>query len=168
MKRFHVTAQRKLYLMPFLVLAAVLFSLTGCGTTKAPTPYPMSVSSSVTADNLVKTASSQIGTKYRYGGTAPGGFDCSGLIWWTFQQNGIAIPRTSSDQADMGISVRRSEMQKGDVLVFRTSRTGTHTALYIGSDNFIHSPKPGKRVKKDTLKLPYWNDRLIAVRRILY
>ena len=81
---------------------------------------------------------------------------------------GIAIPRTSSDQADMGISVRRSEMQKGDVLVFRTSRTGTHTALYIGSDNFIHSPKPGKRVKKDTLKLPYWNDRLIAVRRILY
>lgn len=118
---------------------------------------------------VAQTAKSQIGVRYRLGGTTPRGFDCSGLIWWAYRQHGINVPRVTEDQARAGYGVGRGAMRAGDILVFRTrqGRTGLHTALYTGGGNFVHSPSSGKRIREDNLRQEYWNRKLIMIRRVV-
>lgn len=121
---------------------------------------------SLSSHKVVRTAQKQLGSRYRFGGSSPSaGFDCSGLIWWSFRQNGIKVPRVTSDQAKMGKRV--SSPQPGDVLVFRISRSGTglHTGLYAGNGQFVHSPSSGKRVCMESIADSYWAPRLIGIRR---
>lgn len=121
---------------------------------------------STSSHPVVRTAQTQLGTFYRFGGSSPSkGFDCSGLIWWAFRQNGITVPRVTTDQARSGRKV--SQPQPGDILVFRTGRgnSGLHTALYAGNRTFVHSPSSGKRVCTDSLADTYWGPRLIMIRR---
>lgn len=125
---------------------------------------------SVRSHKIVRTAYSQIGKKYRSGGSTPQkGFDCSGLVWWSYSQHGIKVPRITSDQAKAGRKIPCRAAQPGDILVFRTSHSprGLHTGIYAGNQKFIHSPSSGKQVCMETLKAhSYWRDRLIAIRRV--
>ena len=118
--------------------------------------------------SVVKTARSAIGTPYVRGGRNPGGFDCSGLIWWAYRQNGLKVPRVTVDQARAGYAVPKSSPRPGDIMVFRTSSgpRGLHTGIYAGNNTFIHSPSRGKTVRRENMQ-PYWGNRLIAVRRIV-
>lgn len=150
-------------------LALVLFCsfvLGGCGVFHRPSNGPTPEA----AHRLVRTAYDQMGTKYRSGGASPGkGFDCSGLIWWTYKQHGLRIPRVTADQAKAGHKVAAAHARPGDIVVFRTdsSPRGLHTGIYAGGDSFIHSPSAGKKVSMASMKSPYWRDRLVSVRRIL-
>lgn len=153
-----------------LVLCCVVL-LAGCGPTIIGLPDWSSGGgrdSSVGAQ-VAQTARSQIGVRYRLGGTTPRGFDCSGLIWWAYRQHGINVPRVTEDQANAGYGVGRGAMRAGDILVFRTrrGRTGLHTALYTGRGNFVHSPSSGKRIREDNLSQEYWKRRLIKIRRVV-
>lgn len=151
-----------------LFLCLVLSSLTACGTRYVTPVGPVVVQDSSAGARVAQTARSQMGTRYRSGGTTPSGFDCSGLIWWAYRQHGINVPRVTSDQARAGYAVSRAAMRPGDILVFKTGQgvSGLHTALCTGRGRFVHSPKPGKTVREDTLNQSYWNDRLIRIRRI--
>ena len=103
------------------------------------------------------------------GGASPSrGFDCSGLIWWAYRQNGLKVPRVTVDQARAGYAVPKSAPRPGDIMVFRTSSgpRGLHTGIYAGNNTFIHSPSRGKTVRRENME-PYWGNRLIAVRRIV-
>lgn len=151
-----------------LLLLPGLLLLGGCGffghrtSDSGPTP--------VKAHKVVKTAYSQMGKKYRSGGASPQkGFDCSGLIWWAYQQHGVTVPRITTDQAKTGHAVPKARPRPGDIVVFRTSNSprGLHTGIYAGDGSFIHSPRTGERVRMESLDVPYWKSKLIAVRRVV-
>lgn len=167
MLRRHTPIFRRLHTVPLCaLLLALTLALAGCGT-KNMRSAP---SGSGTGSKIVKTAYSQMGQKYRSGGDSPRkGFDCSGLIWWTYQKHGIKVPRITTDQASAGRSVPRAQAKPGDIVVFRTgsSPRGLHTGIYSGNNTFIHSPRRGERVRMESMEIPYWDKKLIGVRRVL-
>ncbi len=93
----------------------------------------------------VQAALTQVGAPYAWGGAAPGGFDCSGLVMWAFQQAGIALPHSSQAMAHGGQPVSLSDLQPGDVLTFYSD--ASHAGLYIGDGLMIHSSTYGVPVR---------------------
>ncbi|BBX96902.1 putative endopeptidase [Mycobacterium lacus] len=94
---------------------------------------------------VVQAALAQIGTPYAWGGAAPGGFDCSGLVMWAFQQAGIALPHSSQALAQGGQPVALSDLQPGDVLTFYSD--ASHAGIYIGDGMMVHSSTFGQPVR---------------------
>jgi cell wall-associated NlpC family hydrolase len=93
----------------------------------------------------VQAALTQVGMPYAWGGAAPGGFDCSGLVMWAFQQAGIALPHSSQALAHGGQPVSLSDLQPGDVLTFYSD--ASHAGLYIGDGLMVHSSTYGVPVR---------------------
>ena len=93
----------------------------------------------------VQAALTQVGAPYSWGGAAPGGFDCSGLVMWAFQQAGISLPHSSQAQAQGGQPVALSDLQPGDVLTFYSD--ASHSGIYVGDGMVIHSSTYGVPVR---------------------
>jgi peptidoglycan DL-endopeptidase CwlO len=93
----------------------------------------------------VQAALTQVGAPYSWGGAAPGGFDCSGLVIWSFQQAGIALPHSSQALAHGGQPVSLSDLQPGDVLTFYSD--ASHAGIYIGDGLMVHSSTYGVPVR---------------------
>lgn len=102
-----------------------------------------------TGQKIVDAARSQIGTPYVWGGTQPGGFDCSGLTSWSYSQVGKSIPRTSQAQANGGQSVGMGGKQLGDIIVFYPG--ATHVGIFSGGNNVIHAPQAGQNVHEASI-----------------
>lgn len=102
-----------------------------------------------TGQKIVDAARSQIGAPYVWGGDQPGGFDCSGLTSWAYQQVGKSIPRTSQAQANGGQSVGMGGKQLGDIIVFYPG--ATHVGIFSGGNNVIHAPQTGDVVKEASI-----------------
>ena len=102
-----------------------------------------------TGQKIVDAARSQIGTPYVWGGTQPGGFDCSGLTSWSYSQVGKSIPRTSQAQANGGQSVGMGGKQLGDIIVFYPG--ATHVGIFSGGNNVIHAPQSGQDVHEASI-----------------
>jgi cell wall-associated NlpC family hydrolase len=109
-----------------------------------PGPQPGGVGGGDRA-TVVQAALTQVGSPYVWGGAAPGGFDCSGLVMWAFQQAGISLPHSSQAQAHGGQAVALSDLQPGDVLTFYSD--ASHAGLYIGDGMMIHSSTYGVPVR---------------------
>ncbi|MCX7679007.1 MAG: C40 family peptidase [Spirochaetes bacterium] len=113
--------------------------------------------------NIVQTARAQVGVPYRYGGSTPAGFDCSGLAMYVYQKNGIRIPRTASEQFLEGRRLSKRNIQPGDLVFFTINGNGiSHVGIYVGKGKFIHAPKQGKRVAFASLKNRYWSRKYIG------
>ncbi len=95
--------------------------------------------------NVVQAALTQVGSPYVWGGAAPGGFDCSGLVMWAFQQAGISLPHSSQAQARGGQPVAVSDLQPGDVVTFYND--ASHSGIYVGDGMVIHSSTYGQPVR---------------------
>lgn len=149
----------------FLVL---LLLVQGCGKARI-SPPPSTRYGAPSGSAVVAAARSQLGRPYKYGGASPqAGFDCSGLIHWSYKQHGVAVPRIATEQAKAGSVVKKSQLRQGDIVVFRiSSRTGIHTGLYSGNGKFIHSPSSGKRIREDSMNDDYWKRRYISGRRVI-
>src|SRR5690606_30212765 len=90
-----------------------------------------------------------LGTRYKYGGESPSGFDCSGLVWYVANETlGLKLPRTAADQAKLGTKVARAELQRGDLVFFNTmGRRYSHVGIYLGGGEFVHAPSSGGKVR---------------------
>ncbi|MEE6139007.1 peptidoglycan hydrolase RipC [Mycobacterium sp. 050128] len=95
--------------------------------------------------SVVQAALTQVGTPYSWGGAAPGGFDCSGLVMWAFQQAGVSLPHSSQAQANGGQPVALSDLQPGDVVTFYSD--ASHSGIYVGDGMVIHSSTYGVPVR---------------------
>lgn len=116
---------------------------------------------------LVRKAKSAIGTPYVYGGSAPGGFDCSGLVKWAYNSVGVKLPRTAREQASVGKKVNDvKDMRAGDIVAFRHPKRGYHTGIYVGDGKFVHSPRRRTTVRINSLSDPYFKSTLLGARRV--
>jgi cell wall-associated NlpC family hydrolase len=110
-----------------------------------------------------------LGTRYRYGGSSPAsGFDCSGLVMHVFEQAwGLALPRNARAQARVGTPVARIDLAPGDLVFYNTrNQPYSHVGIYLGEGRFIHAPRPGQRVRIESLESRYWKARYNGARRL--
>ncbi|MFC0227069.1 C40 family peptidase [Serratia aquatilis] len=115
----------------------------------------------------------QMGKPYRWGGTSPvTGFDCSGLIYYAYKDVvKIKMPRTANEMYHLrdAAPVKRSELEKGDLVFFRINNRGTadHVGVYLGNGKFIQSPRTGEEIRISQLDNDYWQNHYIGARRVV-
>jgi murein DD-endopeptidase len=151
-----------------LICLLTLLGLSGCASQSHVTMQQIQSTSPQVRQTpaAVKTALAQLDKPYRYGGSTPRGFDCSGLVYYAYLHNGIAIPRTSQEQLRNARRIALSELAPGDLLFFRQrKRRASHVGLYIGDGRFIHASTSEGAVKLSQLTNPYWQAHLITAGR---
>jgi len=159
----------------FTALLLALSGLSGCASvTPTVTPSANVPVSSVAAPARTESRSHRglaiardlVGSPYLYGGTNPRGFDCSGLVYYSYRKASIEVPRTTAEQFRQSARVKMSHLRPGDLIFFRLSQNKlSHVGIYAGNGKFIHSPSSGKRVSYGSLANPYWKARVIGAGR---
>jgi cell wall-associated NlpC family hydrolase len=109
----------------------------------------------------LSNALSKVGKPYKWGAAGPNAFDCSGLVKWSFQTAGRALPRTSRAMAGVGTPVSRANLQAGDLVFFY--KPISHVGIYIGNGKVVHASRKGQPVKVSELKRM---GRFSAARRV--
>ncbi len=111
-------------------------------------------------------AASMVGKPYRYGGSTPQGFDCSGLVYFSYKRAGMDVPRSTETQRGKSRKVSSSGLARGDLLFFnQEGKRSSHVGIYLGGNRFVHAPSSGKRVRVDSLADAYWQKHLVDARR---
>ena len=131
-----------------------------------PTHHP----GDVNANDILFRAIGLVGTPYRYGGNTPeSGFDCSGLVDYVFHDvAGITLPRTAHEIGEINApQVKRSQLEAGDLVLFRGAHEVSHVGIFVGRGRFVHAPNEGGTVRLDYLDAPYWNEHYSGALRIL-
>jgi len=113
-------------------------------------------------------ATKLVGARYQYGGNNPSrGFDCSGLVQYSYKLAGVQIPRSTRYQFQHSRFINRNQLKKGDLLFFnQEGKRFSHVGIYIGANKFVHAPSSGKRVRVSTIDNPYWSRHLASTRRL--
>ena len=133
---------------------------------------PIMVRDAAFVDQLISKASENIGTRYRSGGTTTEGFDCSGLMCYTYGSYDIKLPRSSIEMASFGSRIEAQNAQKGDLIFFKTRGSGriNHVGMVVevldGEIKFIHSATHGGVIISST-KESYYERNLAQINRVL-
>lgn len=153
--------------LPFAWLALGLALNAGCATApRAPSagasPPPLRPQA-----QMVESAEAMLGQPYRYGGAAPGGFDCSGLVAYAASSAGIRLPRTAQEQLRAGARIRRSDIRAGDLVFMHLAHKELHVGIAIDGVQFIHAPSTGSRVRVDSLAAAPYARGFLTARRLI-
>ncbi|HEY6618462.1 MAG TPA: C40 family peptidase [Steroidobacteraceae bacterium] len=116
---------------------------------------------------MIDSATAMIGQPYRFGGAAPGGFDCSGLVVYAAANAGIRVPRTAAEQLHFGVPVGRADLRAGDLVFMHLSSKELHVAIALDPQLFVHAPSSGGRVRVDSLLAEPYAKGFIAARRVV-
>ena len=123
------------------------------------------------AAQVVETALSFLGYPYVYGGSSPKGFDCSGFTSYIYKQFGYSLNRTCSGQLDNGSPVAMSELQPGDLVIFKkyasSAGRASHVGIYIGGGEFVHASTAKVGVIISKLSDAYYTTGFVGGRRIV-
>ncbi len=121
------------------------------------TQPPVDSTSRSVGDRAASIALDQLGTPYRYGGSSPAGFDCSGLVQYSYARAGKSLPRTTGALWNTAAPIESQRMLPGDLLFFRIAGKMSHVGLYLGDGRFIHAPSSGRFVSVESLDSDYYS-----------
>ena len=111
-----------------------------------------------------------LGVQYRYGGRSPDtGFDCSGLVTHVFERAwGMLLPPGTEALSKVGAPVKKlKELEPGDLVFYNTrNKPYSHVGIYLGDGQFLHAPRPGAKVRVESVQTPYWRSRFNGGRRL--
>ena len=164
----------KLSLRLFVLAAAA--ALTACASApESPAPpraavpvAPQSNTQLSLGDAVAELAMRMVGAQYRYGGANPNeGFDCSGLVFYTYTQTGFSVPRTSQELFRAARKIPLDNAGAGDLMFFQDQAKLSHVGIYLGDGKFVHAPAAGQRVAVASIESPYYQQHLVAVGRLL-
>lgn len=146
-----------------LAALAILALMAACAPFQRETPAGPAANPGAAA---LLAAKSRVGAPYRYGGSGPDAFDCSGLVAYAYQQAGVALPRTASQQYALARPVPRAELRPGDLVFFRLSgREVGHVGIYAGDGQFVHAPQAGGQVRTASLDDEWYRQRYAGAGR---
>jgi murein DD-endopeptidase len=164
-----------------LLAAALVLVLGGCSSTpRAPesdrsiarpgkpqaAPQRNGKTEAEVGESAAQNALAMRGKPYRYGGYSPQGFDCSGLVHYSYARAGGSLPRNTNGLWVRSRGIDRGEIRPGDLLFFhQEGKRNSHVGIYIGSNRFVHAPSSGKQVSTASLSDPYWRQHFSAARR---
>lgn len=157
-----------------LVLIVVILAVTtACSTQKAVVGAPSTGDRQLAGRAQVPTvgeraaavALRQVGAPYRYGGSSPEGFDCSGLVHYSYARAGKPIPRTTAALWNSTSPVQSQRIRPGDLLFFNIAGKMAHVGLYLGNRQFVHAPSTGRSVTIENLDNNYYSRALIRAGR---
>ena len=148
-----------------LLALAVLFAAVGCA--HAPVA-PVSGYSQSAGDKAADTALAMVGRPYKFKGDTPGGFDCSGLVRYSYLTAGVNVPHGTGHLRNVTRSVGLRNARKGDLLFFdQSGKKYSHVGIYVGDDEFVHAPSTGGGVRRESITDPYWKKHYLDTRRFL-
>lgn len=131
-------------------------------------PVSRSGSDNRAGQQVANFAQKYLGTNYVWGGSSPGGFDCSGFIFYVFKQHGITLPRMADGQFYTGLKISGANLRVGDAVFFTTYEPGpSHVGIYIGNDAFIHASSAAGQVVVTPMSKQYYRDRFLGARRFV-
>ncbi|MDH5255513.1 MAG: C40 family peptidase [Gammaproteobacteria bacterium] len=167
--------QRSLFRVFLPVVGVLAAGLASC-TSPPRQPEPTAAAAPERAGNaqvpdpvrsqVVFTAMQMVGVPYRWGGSTPAGFDCSGLVQYVYSHAGFRLPRTAAEQMDASAPVTLENAQAGDLLFFRDGGRTSHVAIYLGQGRFVHAPSTGSQVSLDSFGNSYWRMRFARAGRV--
>lgn len=151
------------------VIAALC--LAGCAAPSVVEPQRAEVSAAEpapasTGGRAAAVALQQVGAAYRYGGSSPAGFDCSGLVQYSYRAAGKSVPRTTGQLWDTAGTVAYDDLQAGDLLFFRFDGKMSHVGIYVGDEKFVHAPSTGRKVTVDSLNAGHYRRALVRAGRL--
>jgi len=139
------------------MLLLVLVAAAGCSSTPGK---PRSV-----GERAATVALGQVGVPYRYGGSSPSGFDCSGLVHYSYAAAGKNVPRTTAGQWAKLAPVANRDLRAGDLLFFNIAGKMSHVGVYLGYGQFVHAPSTGRTVSIESLGSDYYRKAFIRAGR---
>lgn len=152
-----------------LAPAALLIAastLAACASAPPASPAAAGVPDA-TANRAAEVALSMIGRPYRYGGSTPAGFDCSGLVSYSYARAGVRVSRETRTLRDTSSLIRASSLRRGDLVFFhQEGKKYSHVGIYLGDGRFVHAPSSGGKVRTDRLDSDYWRRHFVEARRI--
>jgi cell wall-associated NlpC family hydrolase len=150
-----------------VVISAGLMACAGqpAVTSRAQTTDSTGQVSRSVGQQAASIAVGQVGVPYRYGGNSPTGFDCSGLVHYSYLRAGKAVPRTTSQLWSGTSAVDRDEIRAGDILFFRIQGKMSHVGMYLGDNRFVHAPSSGKSVSIETLSSDFYRSAFVRAGR---
>ena len=119
----------------------------------------------VVGERAAAVALQQVGVPYRYGGSTPSGFDCSGLVHYSYANAGKSVPRTTAALWNDLTPVQNRNMRVGDLLFFSISGKMSHVGMYLGGGRFVHAPSSGKVVSVESLGSDFYRQAFIRAGR---
>ncbi len=145
-------ALRRAQLAAERAAAAAAWSGPRVGDFLANPPYP-----NFSLDQVAAVARQYVGVPYRWGGSTPQAFDCSGLVQYVYAQFGVSLPHSVSGQAAAGVRISREDARPGDIVILNNM---THNGIYMGNGVILDAPYAGKNVQVR----PLWTDAWFVVR----
>jgi cell wall-associated NlpC family hydrolase len=146
----------------------IAFTLAGCaGAQVEPDAASVRSAPSESAAQAADAALAQVGRPYRYGGASPAGFDCSGLVRFSYLQVGVPVSRETRTLRGQARLIRAADLRRGDLVFFdQEGKKYSHVGIYLGDGRFVHAPSSGGRVRTDRLDSNYWKRHFVEARRI--
>ena len=168
-------AQPDLKFRQFALAFTVLCMFAACSSQPRPhssTRYPANSKPQPVAHTVqsvgqlaASVALQQLGVPYRYGGATRSGFDCSGLVQYSYDRAGKRLPRTTGQLWSATKAVDRDDIREGDLLFFRIEGKMSHVGLYVGNNRFVHAPSSGRVVSTEDLRSPFYAQAFLRAGR---
>jgi len=146
-----------------VVLLGIATVLAACSSVSGRAPVSDRSTDGHRGQSVVDIARKHVGAPYRWGGSSPSGFDCSGFVRYVYAQVGVSLPHNAAKQYGHGTPVSRDSLEPGDLVFFDRLR---HNGIYVGDGRFIHARQTGKRVSIASLDDEWYAAHWAGARRL--